>query len=108
MNTIVKAFTNKNILLFPVVLAFGCAQMFPARSEALGPGRYKVETSGNIFASKEAMIEKVDKKAASLCGNAGFEYVDEKGIDMEVSPTYHNGVLISMPYNVLNREIVCK
>lgn len=108
MNSVTKLITIKHLFLLPAIFTFGCAQMFPARSVELSPGHYQVETSGNIFASAKSMIDKVDEKAASLCGSAGFKYIDDNKMDTYTSPAYYKGVDISIPYNVLSREIVCK
>lgn len=61
-----------------------------------------------MFASVKSMIDNVDKKAASLCESSGFKYIDNSKADTYTSPAYYKGVDISMPYNVLSREIICK
>ena len=108
MNPVAKVLMSKYLFLLPITLTFGCAQMFPARSVETSPGHYQVETSGNMFASTESMIDKVDQKAASLCGKAGFEYINDEKLDTHLSAAYYKSIDISMPYNVLRREIVCK
>lgn len=89
------------------LIAQGCAQMIPARSWELDEGLYKLEASGNIFASNESLQEKVDKKAAKICGEAGFTYVEDTGVVMQNETTYTNGYSVDASYKVLTKTVKC-
>ncbi len=99
---------KKYLLLTPIIFSLGCAQMIPARSVELEPGKYKLEASGNMFASIPELVEKIDKKAVKLCGSGKYEYKDSGDFSTPHSPAYVNGVDIGSSYKVLTREIKCK
>jgi hypothetical protein len=99
----------KNIIMVSsIFLMFGCAQMVPARSTEIGAGKYKLEASGNAFASMPSLIEKIDQKAIKLCGVGKYEYADNGDFSTPHSPAYVNGVDIGASYKVLTRVLICK
>ncbi len=95
-------------LIVAVLMVTGCAQMIPARSAEIAPGKYKLTASGNVFASIKSLIEKIDKKAVKLCGADNYSYKDAGDFSTPHSPAYVNGVDIGASYKVLTREITCK
>jgi hypothetical protein len=95
------------IALGLAILLTGCAQMFPARHVELGPGTYKLEASGNMLASVQSLLEKIDQKADKLCGAGNFTYKDDGDFSTPRSPAYVNGVDIGASYQVVRREIAC-
>jgi len=97
------------IIIGVVLLALaGCAQMVPARYSELSVGKYQLEASGNVFASIESLIAKIDKRAVQICGEGGFEYLDGGDFSTPHSPAYVNGVDIGGSYKVVRRKISCK
>lgn len=99
---------NLAILASLTIMVTGCAQMVPARSTAIGVGKYKLEASGNAFASIPSLIEKIDQKAIKLCGAEKYEYQDNGDFSTPHSPAYANGVDIGSSYKVLTRVVTCK
>jgi hypothetical protein len=98
----------KYFLVILILAISGCAQMIPARSLELEPGKYKLEASGNVFASIPSLIKKIDKKAIKLCGEGKYEYQDAGDFSTPHSPAYVSGVDIGASYKVLTRVITCK
>lgn len=91
-----------------ILIVSGCAQMVPARSTEIGVGKYKLEASGNAFASIPSLIEKIDQKAIKLCGAGKYDYQDNGDFSTPHSPAYVNGVNIGSSYKVLTRIVTCK
>ncbi|MEL4701525.1 hypothetical protein, partial [Acinetobacter baumannii] len=54
----------------------GCAQMFPAQATKLENGNYMIQTTSNILGSNEAMENKVNKKAETVCAGKGFSEIN--------------------------------
>lgn len=96
----------KNLVLFVVVMLCGCTQMLPATSKLEAPGVYTVKAFGNSFANIDKLKEKVDKKAAKLCGESGFTYVDG-GLQVKQERTYNNGGTQSGSYKVFSKTVKC-
>lgn len=67
---------------------------------------YTVKAFGNSFANEDKLQEKVDKKAAKLCGDKGFTYVDG-GLQVKQERTYNNGGTQVSNYKVLAKTVVC-
>lgn len=91
-----------------MTLLSGCAQMFPASSQEIEPGIYRVSAFGNIFADGKGLHEKVENKAATLCGGTGFTYIDQNGIQIKDQTTYIDGRTQTSHYQALERTIQCK
>lgn len=62
----------KYLMLSLVIFTQGCAQMIPARSWDQGDGLYKLEASGNAFASSESLYENIEKKRIKYVVLMGF------------------------------------
>lgn len=99
---------KKSAFLFSIILVSGCAQMIPARSTEIEPGKYKLEASGNAFASIPSLIEKIDQKAVKLCGAGNYTYADDGDFSNQHSPAYLSGVDIGGSYTVVTRSVSCK
>ncbi|HMY38106.1 MAG TPA: hypothetical protein PK011_02170 [Marinagarivorans sp.] len=98
----------KAIVIVTLLFTAGCAQMIPARSVEIGPGKYKLEASGNAFSSIPSLVAKIDQKAINLCGANKYEYADNGEFSTPNSPAYVNGVNIGASYTVLTRIVTCK
>ena len=95
----------KYILLISIFTMTGCATWIPASSKILDDGSYQLTTTGNSFASIDKMKEKLEKKAASLCGESGFEYVKKPGVDFAQQKDYTTGITTS--YKTMSTNIKC-
>ncbi len=95
------------LCLFLVVILTGCAQWIPARSTELSPGRYSLESSGNMFATYESLKKIIDKKAMKLCGEGLYEYESEGDLAHMTQTTYSQGMQIEAGYKVLTKIVAC-
>ncbi len=95
------------IIILLLIVVQGCAQMIPARAWEIEPGIYKLEASGNVFASDESLHAKIDKKSAKKCGVSGFSYLDKSSPRWNKQTTYSNGVRVTASYKVLTKTIQC-
>lgn len=99
----------KKLSVFLVIIfVSGCAQMIPARSTEIEVGKYKLEASGNAFASLKSLREKIDQKAIKLCGKDNYIYEDTNDISNQHSAAYSNGVDVGASYTVVTRVVTCK
>ncbi len=98
----------KYLMLSLVIFTQGCAQMIPARSWDQGDGLYKLEASGNAFASSESLYENIEKKANKICGVNGFYYIENSDPKWHGQTSYSNGMAITASYQVLTKTISCK
>ena len=96
----------KLYLLAGLFLFQGCAQMIPARAMDQGNGLYKLEASGNMFASDESLHAKIEKKANKVC-DSGFKYIEDSDPNWHKQTTYSNGMVIDASYKVLTKTIKC-
>ncbi|MDO1510438.1 MULTISPECIES: hypothetical protein [unclassified Neisseria] len=98
---------KKMVLIFTASsFLAACAQMFPARSEYLGGNRYQLESSGNIFASKQTLKNLIDKKAKKLCPN-GYQYETDDGLKYQKETFYHNNQPLPSDYLVMKQIVRC-
>lgn len=97
----------KHFVFLPLILTVGCAQMIPARVFEVTPGVYKLESSGNAFASDESLSKKIESRAVKTCPN-GFEYMDNSHPKWHKQTTYQNGIAVSAGYKVLTKTVRCK
>ena len=82
-----------------------CATWIPAAAHKLDDGSYNLSTTGNSFASTEKMKVKLEKKANSLCGDSGFEYVKKPGLNLGSQKDYTTGMTSS--FKVMSTQIKC-
>lgn len=82
--------------------------MIPARSVEISPGKYKLEASGNVFASLETLQSIIDKKAKKLCGENLYTYESLGDLEHKTQTTYNQGMEIRAGYNVLTKVVNCK
>lgn len=99
---------KKLTVLLSIILVSGCAQMIPARSTEIEAGKYKLEASGNAFASVKSLLEKIDQKAIKLCGKDNYTYADAGDFSSQNSAAYANGVDVGASYTVVTRVVTCK
>ena len=102
-----KENTMKHLLIIGALLMSGCAQMFPARYHEISPGVYLLESSGNVFVSAETLKNKIEKRAAELCGKDSYTYKEDDNFNVAESKSYTNGQEISAPYIVLTKTVQC-
>ena len=107
ISSIERSIRMRFIILALVFGVAGCAQMIPARSTELSPGRYSLQASGNMFADYESLSAKIDKKAGKLCGEAAYEY-ETNNLQHKTQNTYAQGMTISAGYKVLTKIASCK
>lgn len=84
----------------------GCSTIFTNVNE-LSPGAYSITASGNVFNTREGLIEKIDAKAAKLCGENGFEYQGEGTFSVPTHKAYVNERWIDVHSTRLIREVIC-
>ena len=97
----------KYTILCLVILTQGCAQMIPARSWEQGDGLYKLEASGNVFASSESLHKNIEKKANKICGVNRVYYIENSDHKWHDQASYSNGMAITASYQVLTKTISC-
>ena len=85
----------------------GCAQWFPANSKEIGPGVFRLQAVGNIFASDKGLLKKIEKKAAKKCGERGHVFIQNEGVKIETQPGYTNTANIETNYKVLTKVAKC-
>lgn len=90
-----------------VMLFAGCAQLLPVRAKMLAPGIYRLEVSGNAFASVGSLRQKIHGKANRLCGDAGYTNVETPDHEFFQQQTYYDGMTYSAGYQVLTQYIRC-
>ena len=98
----------KSFIVACICMLAGCAQMIPARSVEISSGKYKLEASGNIFASHQQLQSIIDKKAKKLCGDNLYHYESPGDLEHKTQTTYHQGMRIQAGYNVLTKVITCQ
>ena len=91
--------------LILILTISGCATWIPAAVSELEDGSYQLSTTGNSFASMEKMKAKLEKKANSLCGTSGFEYVKKPGVNFAQQKDYTTG--ISTSYKTMTTNVKC-
>ena len=64
-------------IYFALSLAFisaSCSTIF-VNSNEVEPGIYQIQAHGNVFNTREAMLEKALKKAEKKCGHSNFKRI---------------------------------
>ncbi|WP_096086961.1 hypothetical protein [Agaribacterium haliotis] len=90
------------------LLLNGCAQMFPARSHQLDTALYEISAAGNVFASNDSLLKKIEKKAKKLCSPQAYDFVDNNTIEWHESKTYIDGRNYQGSYKTLNKRAKCR
>lgn len=84
----------------------GCAQMFPAQATKLENGNYMIQTTSNILGSNEAMENKVNKKAETVCAGKGFSEINNNH-QTHSQQIYTAQVITTGTYKTFNKTIKC-
>ena len=95
----------KYFVLTAVLIFSGCATWIPPTVIELEEGTYRLSTTGNSFASREKMELKLEKKARSLCGESGFEYIKKPSVSWGEQKDYSTGMTVS--YKVMSTTVKC-
>lgn len=93
------------VLILPALLS--CAQMVPARSTELSPGRHELTATGNTFSSRAELQKKVDAKAARICGAGPFIYEGNGEFEVKKTESYAVSGRMDTSYFELTRIVVC-
>lgn len=100
-------YLNRLILIFILVVTSGCAQWLPANYGEIAPGVFKISATGNSFASREDLQQKIDKKAEQLCLPHGYSYTKPANIESHKQEVTIDGVEQSSYYFVVSRVAYC-
>ena len=95
----------KKLTLSLALALSGCATWFPAAVDEIEQGVYTITTTGNSFASQEKMRLKLNKKAESLCGDAGYSERKGASVDWHEQKDYNTG--ITSNYQQMKMTIEC-
>ncbi|MFW1760963.1 hypothetical protein [Acinetobacter calcoaceticus] len=100
---------NKYLLLIfatSTLSLTGCAQMIPAQATKLENGNYMIQTASNILGSNEAMENKVNKKAETVCDDKGFSEINNNH-QTHSQQIYTAQVITTGTYKTFNKTIKC-
>lgn len=98
-----------NLILSLVISCYfltGCAQMFPAHATKLDTGGYMIQTTSNIFGSNESMVNKVNKKAETICEGKGFSE-GNNNFQNHSQQIYLPQIVTTGSYKTFNKVIKC-
>ncbi len=101
------SFLKVLLFLFSVLALSGCTQMLPARATEISQGVYELKAYGNIFASRETLQEKIDKKSAKVCEGKGYEYMELGKFEVKTEKNYSSPSISENHYVTLERKIQC-
>lgn len=99
---------TKLVLILCALSMAGCAQLQQAKSEKLEDGVHRLSAIGNVFAAKEALHDKLNQRAARLCGGSDkFEYLSEVEIKEFEQEAGIEGASVTGSYQVYSRLVRC-
>lgn len=100
-------YVKRAIFFLLIVGACGCAQLFPAAVSEIEPGVFRVQASGNSFASPASLRQKVESRALKICGQLGYKEVSPSNHDFLQQKNYSGSMTYSAGYQVITRYISC-
>ena len=98
----------KYAIIASMLLISGCAHLSQTKTEKLAEGTHSLSTIGNVFASKDELQQKLNERAARICGGSeNFEYIGEVEVKPFSQETNSSGVSTKGSYQVFSRLVRC-
>lgn len=92
------------LMAFPLLCLTACAV---TNYQEVGPGEYQLTAHGNVFQSKEALLEAINKKAGKLCGERGHTLAGDGAMSTQPVISYYNGQQIRSSAVLLTETARC-
>lgn len=100
----------RNFFIFIIALCcvFLIAACSIAHSENIGPHKYRVTSSGNVWASKSDHMDNVREEAEEVCGDSNYTITgNEDDAFVSSVPSVVNGIPMRIPSTGLVAEFEC-
>ncbi|GAA5005224.1 hypothetical protein GCM10023206_09980 [Acinetobacter puyangensis] len=82
--------------------------MFSPTVANMRPDVYQLQAQSNAFGSREALRNKLLKKAGEICGSVGFDELDANNNITNHFTSYNSGMVIPVSTKAAIMTIKCK